>query len=74
MAVQAVPLASVLVARFVTGTDAEGNPILRARRWSKVKPAAPDQGVYNAAQAMAGLQVHTLAAIERQLTSELIEV
>jgi hypothetical protein len=74
MAVEAVPLASVLIARFVTGVDDEGNPILRARRWSNIKPAATDQNVYDAALALAGLQMHTLAAVERQLTSELIEV
>lgn len=34
MAIEVVPLASVLIARFVTGVDGEGNPILRARRWS----------------------------------------
>ena len=74
MAVEAYPLASVLIARFVTGVDDEGNPILAARRWSNVKPGASNQGVYNAALALAGLQVHTLAAVERQVTSELIEV
>jgi hypothetical protein len=74
MAVNVVPLSSVLVCRLVEGLDPQGNPILRARRWSKVKPTATDQGVYNVALSMAGLQVHTLATVERQVTSELVGV
>lgn len=72
MAVELVPLSSVLIARFGEGVDEEGKPILRARRWSNIKPGATDQAVYNVALALAGLQVHSLAAVERQLTNELI--
>ncbi|MEW6458666.1 MAG: DUF1659 domain-containing protein [Bacillota bacterium] len=44
-----------------------------SRRWSNVKPDAADQNVYDAALALAGLQVHPLNAVQRQVTSELVE-
>ncbi|MEW6540751.1 MAG: DUF1659 domain-containing protein [Bacillota bacterium] len=73
MAVNATPVAGVLIARFAVGLDAQGNPVFRNRRWSGVKPEAADQNVYDAALALAGLQVHPLNAVQRQVTSELVE-
>ncbi|MEW6458145.1 MAG: DUF1659 domain-containing protein [Bacillota bacterium] len=73
MAVDAIPVTSVLVARFAVGVDGKGNPVFRTRRWSNVKPEAADQAVYDAALALAGLQVHPLNAVQRQVTSELVE-
>ncbi|MBC7345396.1 MAG: DUF1659 domain-containing protein [Clostridia bacterium] len=46
-------------------TDAEGNPVLRTRSYNRIKPAATDQAVYDAAIALAGLQVYPVNAIHR---------
>ncbi len=73
MAVQALPLPGTLVLRLNTGVDDEGNPVYTNRRWSNINPNADIQAVYDAAQVIAGLQVHPLSTVQYQENSELAE-
>ncbi|GAW93492.1 DUF1659 domain-containing protein [Calderihabitans maritimus] len=72
MAVTVVPLESTLRLELVTGTDANGNPVVRTSSYRGIKPAAADQDVFDVAQAIAGLQVHTLNRISRVNENELM--
>ncbi|OIQ10398.1 DUF1659 domain-containing protein [Neomoorella thermoacetica] len=65
MPVVSTPLATALQLRLQTGTDAAGQPVYRVRSYSRVKPAAADQDVYDVAQAIGGLQVYPVTAISR---------
>lgn len=49
-----------------TGVDAQGNPVLKTRKYSSVKPGATAQGIYDVAIAISSLQKHTLNSIVRQ--------
>jgi hypothetical protein len=57
-----------------TGQDAAGNPILRGRNYTRVKPAAADQGVFDAALALAGLGTAALHGVERVDTKILVQI
>ncbi|MDN5348144.1 MAG: hypothetical protein PWP65_1708 [Clostridia bacterium] len=72
MAVIATPVDSSLRLMVQTGTDASGNPVYRYRTFNRVKPQAGDQEVYDVAQVLAGLQVHTLVGINRVNENELV--
>lgn len=74
MAVVNTPLATSLRLQVQTGTDAGGNPIYRVRSYSRIKPDAADQDVYDIAQALGSLQVHPVNAISRVNESDLSEV
>ncbi|WP_084785526.1 DUF1659 domain-containing protein, partial [Neomoorella mulderi] len=50
MAVISTPLATTLRLQVQTGTDATGQPVYRVRSYSRVKPSASDQDVYDVAQ------------------------
>lgn len=65
MALVVTPLSSRLTLTVNTGVDAEGNPVLRTRSYSGVKPSASDQDVYDVAQAVAGLQQHLVEEVSR---------
>lgn len=73
MAVQVLSLPGTLVLRLNTGVDQEGNPVYSNRRWSNVNPNANSEAVYDAARALAGLQVHALSTVQYQENSELVE-
>lgn len=73
MPVIATPLSSSLRLLVQVGVDGKGNPINRLRTYQRVKPEAPDQEVFEVAQALAGLQEHPLNGIQRILTSDLLE-
>lgn len=67
MAVNAVKYDSDLVLKVQTGTDtATGEPIVRLRRYTRVKPDATHEAVHVVGAALAGLQVHPLVEITRQ--------
>jgi len=74
MAVVNTPLATSLRLQVQTGTDAGGSPLYRVRSYSRVKPDAADQDVYDIAQALGSLQVHPVNAISRVNESDLSEV
>ena len=65
MAVVNIPESTNLRLMVQTGTDANGEPVLRARTYSRIKTSALDQDVYDAAAAIASLQVHPLNAVQR---------
>ncbi len=65
MAVVAVPLQSRLQLRLNVGTDDQGNPILRTRTVSNVKPQAGHEALYLTGQELAALQIYTLEVIRR---------
>jgi len=65
MAVTAVPSRTTLRLRFQTGLDENGDPIYTNRSFSNIKTDAADQGLYDAAAQIAGLQVHTLVDVRR---------
>lgn len=58
-------ISSRLVLVMQTGTDGEGEPILRSTSYSRVATTALDEDVHAVALAMAELQEHTLKAVRR---------
>ncbi|OEF97642.1 DUF1659 domain-containing protein [Desulfuribacillus alkaliarsenatis] len=54
-----------------TGTDAFGFSILRRKNYSRIKPMATDEAVFNTAVALASLQEFPLYGIDRTDTSSL---
>ncbi len=72
MALTKTPISSRLVLVLQTGVDEEdGEPILRSTSFSRVAPTALDENVHTVAQALAGLQEHTLFAVRRVDDSKL---
>lgn len=65
MAVAKVPQSSRLTMKVQTGVSASGSPVYRQRSFNNLKPAASDSDVYAVGQALAGLQIHTLASVTR---------
>lgn len=72
MAVQVLPLPGTLVLRLRTGMDGDGEPVYTNRRWSNINPEADSEAVFDVAQAIAGLQIHALTAVEHQENSRLV--
>ncbi len=66
MPVSAIKFDSDLVLKVQTGTNPEGNPIIKLRRYSRVKPDATHEAVHTVGQAIASLQIHSLVEIVRQ--------
>lgn len=73
MAVVATPVQSSLRLVVQVGTDTNGNPVYRNRSYSRVKPGAPDDDVYEVANAIAELQINPLHAVQRLATDELVQ-
>ncbi len=65
MAVNNVPVGSVLRLQLQTGVDGNGDPIIRNKSLSNVKPDALDQDVFDVAQALVLLQEHILENVLR---------
>jgi len=63
MAVNNVPVGSVLRLQLQTGVDGNGDPIIRNKSLSNVKADALDQNVFDVAQALALLQEHILEKV-----------
>ena len=72
MPVNSLPSASKVQIGFQTGTDANGNAIVRNRTFGNLKPTATDAQVYAYADSIGGLQKHVVAAVRRTDTEELI--
>lgn len=64
---------SRLVLIVQTGLNDNGQPILRNRTFSRLKPEAPDADVYDIAVVLGSLQAHAINAIHRVDNGELIE-
>lgn len=74
MAIVANPVDASLRLRFQTGSDPDGNPVYRLQSYSRVSPEAAEQNLYDAAQALAGLQQHQLNAVLHTIEKELVVV
>lgn len=65
MAIITSPTDSRLRLMVQTGTDAQGNPVVATRNYSRIKPEATDEGVYQVATVLGELQKHPVFAINR---------
>ncbi|MFA7467910.1 MAG: DUF1659 domain-containing protein [Desulfotomaculaceae bacterium] len=74
MAVNNVPVGSVLRLQLQTGVDGNGDPIIRNKSLSNVKPDALDQNVFDVAQALVLLQEHILENVLRIDSARLEDV
>jgi len=69
-----VPRDSSLQLRLVVGTNPEtGAPIVNSKSFGSIKSAALDQDVYDAANALVGLQKYTVDEIRLEKESQLTE-
>jgi len=73
MAVTAIPVSSRLQLRLNTGFDENLNPVYRTRSFSRVKPGASNEDLFELAEEIGYLQVHTLEAVRRLDEVELEE-
>ncbi len=73
MAVVKQPIESRLLIAVQTGTNEFGQPVLRTRSFSRVKPEALDQDLYDVALTIGGLQQHAVAHVNRVDDGELID-
>lgn len=74
MAVNVIPVSARLQLRLNTGLDENLNPVFRTRSFSRVKPAADNEDLFELAQEIGLLQVHTVEAVRRLDEVELEEV
>ncbi len=65
MPVTTIPVSSRLQLRLNTGLDENFEPVYRTRSFSNVKPGADNVVLFNVAEGIGGLQVHTLDAVRR---------
>jgi len=65
MAIISTALGSRLQVVVQTGTDGQGNPVLKTRSYNRVKASAVDDNVYQFAVTIAGLQQHQLYEVNR---------
>ena len=69
-----VPRDSSLQLRLVVGTNPDtGAPIVNSKTFSKIKSAAIEQDVYDAATALIGLQKYTVDEIRFEKEFQLTE-
>ncbi len=73
MAVNAIPISARLQLRLNTGLDENLNPVYRTRSFSRVKPGATNVDLFELAEEIGYLQVHTLEAVRRLDEVELEE-
>ncbi len=60
-----IPISARLQLRLNTGLDENMNPVFRTRSYSNVKPGAGNTDLFELAQELGSLQVHTLDAVRR---------
>ncbi len=73
MAVSAIPLTARLQLRLNTGLDESFNPIYRTRTFSNIKTSADNEDLFELAEEISNLQLHTLDAVRRVDEYELEE-
>lgn len=74
MAVTKVPVNTTCRIVFNTGTDPEsGNPVLRRKSLSNVKPTASDQDIFDVASAIGGLCEYETSGIQRVDSAQLVQ-
>ena len=74
MAVISSPLDSRLRLVVQVGTDAQGNPRLATRTYNRIKAEATNEGVYQVASVLVGLQKYPLYSVNRVNEVELEEM
>ncbi len=74
MDVNIIPLACRMQLRLNTGLDADLNPIYRTRSFSNVKPDTENGELFELAEEIGSLQVHTINAVRRVDEVELEEL
>ncbi|KUO53091.1 MAG: hypothetical protein APF76_14975 [Desulfitibacter sp. BRH_c19] len=55
-----------------TGMDDDGLPVVRSRNFSRVKPEATDEAIYNVGDQLGQLQQYPVTAIRKVTESDLI--
>lgn len=65
MAANLIPNESRVRATLQTGTDELGEPIYKAKTFSRVKPAATNDAVYSVMDAIMDLQAHPVSELQR---------
>lgn len=73
MPVTVTHLSTRLQLRLRLGFDGSGNPILRTRSYSNIKPNAPNQDLFDTGEELASLQDHDRDVIRRVDELELEE-
>ncbi len=73
MPVDVIPVTSRLQLRLNTGLDENLNPIFRTRSFSNVKTGADNEELFELAQEIGSLQVHTIDSVRRLDEVELEE-
>ncbi len=73
MAVTAIPLTARLQLRLNTGLDDNFNPIYRTRTYANIKASADNEDLFELAEEIGSLQLHTLEAVRRVVEYELEE-
>ncbi|MFZ7131308.1 MAG: DUF1659 domain-containing protein [Eubacteriales bacterium] len=74
MAIQANEMEGRITVTLNTGVDGEGNPILKNKSFSRVKPAVLDADAYEVATGLTGLQDYPLVAVKKTAEYELVDV
>lgn len=73
MAVNSTKVQSNMVLKFKTGTDENGNDVIKSQRFSKIKVNAVDDAVLNAGAGLAGLLRYPDAEVVREDISVLTQ-
>ncbi len=73
MPVDVIPVTSRLQLRLNTGLDENLNPVFRTRSFSNVKTGADNEDLFELAQEIGSLQVHTIDSVRRLDEVELEE-
>ena len=71
---QAFKESSQLRIVYFTGMDQEGNPLYKTKNYNNIKVDADHSGLYDAAQAIISLQVHSIDRIMRNDAAQLINL
>lgn len=72
MAVEAMVKGVKLQIKYL-GQVVDGRQTYITKTYSKVKPGAPDQDIYDVAEVIAGLQTNAIYSISKTEDSELVE-
>jgi len=74
MAIQATELEGRLRVSLNTGIDGDGNPVIKTKSFSRVKPNTADADAHAVAADFVGLQEHYLVSVNKTAEYELTEV
>jgi len=74
MAAQLTPSESRVRVSLQVGTDELGEPILKSKTYSRVKPSASNDAIYAVMDAMMDLQAHPVDGYERIDYGQLIDI